>query len=53
LVLLLLVLQGKLVSAADSAAKCVRIVLSQTYTSGTHIDFFDPDGPAAEAPAPA
>jgi hypothetical protein len=51
--MLLLLVQGKLVSAAESAAKCVRIVLSQAYTSGTHIDFFDHDGPAAEAPAPA
>ena len=33
--------QGKLVDVNASAAKCVKLVFEETYTSGAHIDFFD------------
>jgi hypothetical protein len=34
--------EGKLVDAAVSAARLLRLLAEDTYTSGAHIDFYDP-----------
>ncbi len=33
--------QGELVDPAASAAKCVGLIMEDTFISGAHIDFYD------------